>query len=133
VNIQHHLIQEQPAPIPDSLRGSGKNADKRWAGTTPIIKTLFCLAGNAIQAKIFWSAGILLQAKALPLAGIQTFRIHPSHPIFGRFVTRPKMGCLVKIERNFCGLFYQTRSLSFKRPSYIKQNPQVLLPTGHSA
>lgn len=133
VNIQPHLTQEQPAPISDALRGSEKNANKRWTGTTRNIRALFCSAGNVIQAKTVWSAGILLQGKALLSAGILSPGIHPSHPIFGRFVTRPKMGCLVKIERNFCDLFLPSTKSYFQAPILFKQNPQVSLPTWNQA
>ncbi len=133
VNIQQHLIQEQPVPISDSLHGSEMNANKRWTGTTCIIRTLFCLAGNSIQAKISRSAGILLQGKVFISAGILPFRKHPSHPIFGRFVTRPKMGCLVKIERNFCDLFLPNTKSYFQAPILLKQKPQVSLPTWNQA
>jgi len=129
VNIQQHLIQEQPVPISDALRGSEKNADKRWTGITRNIRAFFCSAGNAIQANIFWSAGILLQGKALQSAGILSLGIHPSHPIFGRFVTRPKMGCLVKIERNFCGLFLPSTKSYFQAPILFRPKPHVSLPT----
>ncbi|OYZ85785.1 MAG: hypothetical protein B7Y07_10280 [Halothiobacillus sp. 24-54-40] len=133
VNTQQHLIQEQPVPISDSLRGSEMNANKRWTGTTRNIREIFCLAGNVIQAKTVGSAGILLQEKALPLAGILLLGIHPKHPIFGRCVTRPKMGCLVKIDRNFCGLFLPNSKPNFQAPILLKQNPQVLLPTWNQA
>jgi len=129
VNIQHHLTQEQPAPISDALRGSEKNADKRWTGTTRNIRAFFCSAGNVIQANIFWSAGILLQGKALQSAGILSLGIHPSHPIFGRFVTRPKMGCLVKIERNFCDLFLPSTKSHIQAPILFRPKPQGSLPT----
>ncbi len=133
VNIQQHLTQEQPAPISDVLRGSEKNADKRWTGITRIIRKSFCLVGSFIKAKIYWSAGILLQGKIFLSAGILPLRKHPNHPIFGRFVTRPKMGCLVKIERNFCGLFLPSTKSYFQAPILSKQNPQVSLPTWHQA
>lgn len=133
VNIQLHLIQEQPEPISDSLRGSEKNNNKRWTGTTQNIRALFCSAGNVIQAKTVWSAGILLQGKPLPSAGILSPGIHPSHSIFGRFVTRPKMGCLAKIERNFCDLFLPSTKSYFQAPIPFKSKPQVVLPTRHQA
>ena len=131
VNIQQHLTQEQPVPIPDSLRGSEMNANKRWTGITRNIRAIFCSAGNAIQAKIVWSAGILLQGEPLQSAGVSPFRKHPSHPIFGRFVTRPKMGCLVKIERNFCGLFLPSTKSYFQAPILSRPKPQVSLPTSN--
>ncbi|HQS03976.1 MAG TPA: hypothetical protein PK693_12460 [Halothiobacillus sp.] len=135
MNIQPHLIQKQPVPISDSfsLRGSEKNADKRWAGITRNIRAFFCSAGNVIQAKTVWSAGILLQGKPIQSAGILPFRKHPSHPIFGRFVTRPKMGCLGKIERNFCDLFLPSTKSHIQAPILFKQNPQVSLPTWNQA
>ena len=133
VNIQNHLIQEPPTPTSDSVHGSGKNDNQRWVGTTRNIRAIFCLAGNVIQAKTVGYAGILLQEKALPLAGILLLGVHPSHPIFGRFVTRPKMGCLVKIDRNFCGLFLPSTKSYFQAPVLFKQNPQVLLPNWNQA
>jgi len=129
VNIQPHLTQEQPVPISDSLRGSEMNANKRWTRTSRNIRALFCSAGNSIQAKISRSAGILLQGKVFHSAGILPFRKHPKHPIFGRFVTRPKMGCLVKIERNFCDLFLPNTKSYFQAPILFKPNPQFSLPT----
>lgn len=133
VNIQRHQTREQPVWVSHSSRGSKKNASKRWIGTTRNRGAIFCSAGYAIQAKVFWSAGTLFQGKILISAGILPSGKHPRHPIFGRFVTHPKMLRLAKIERNFCDLFLPNTKSYFLAPILFKPKPQVVLPTQHQA
>lgn len=133
VNIQRHRSREQPVRMSHSSRGSKNNASKRWIGTIRNTRAIFCSAGYAIQAKVFWSAGTLLQGKILISAGILSSGMHPSHPIFGRFVTRPKMCCLAKIDRKNCVLFLPNMKSYFQAPIPFKPKPQVMLPTQHQA